>query len=91
MSKMERNLILAAPSHYCGEEPTERLVSRGLCCGYCQGNGYFWGLDEFGESVKEPCPVCGGSCELDAEVTIVWKRKAAVAPQHAVQKKGGEL
>lgn len=57
----------------------EVLHIRGLRCGYCQGNGYFWGMDGMGQGVKRPCPMCHGSKEVDAEVTIEYK--AAAKPQ----------
>lgn len=56
----------------------ERLVSEGHTCGYCHGNGFFWGLDEYGENEKTPCPMCKGSGRLDAVITVEWK--AATSP-----------
>ena len=39
-----------------------------------QGNGWFWGTEEGSrEDVQVPCPVCGGSGELDAIITVDWK------------------
>ena len=38
----------------------EVLVSVGHRCEYCQGNGYFWGVDKIGMHVKTPCPICQG-------------------------------
>lgn len=32
----------------------EVLVSVGHRCEYCQGNGYFWGVDKIGKHVKTP-------------------------------------
>lgn len=49
------------------------LVSPNHTCSYCHGNGWFWGEDEFGERIKNDCPVCGGSGSLDAVVTVEWK------------------
>ena len=69
MSEEIRMLTLRAPH---GHITHERLVVHGLRCGYCQGNGWFWGHDEIGESVKEPCPICKGSGRLDAVVTVEW-------------------
>ena len=57
MSEESRMITVRAPH---GHITHERLVLHGLRCGYCQGNGWFWGLDEIGESVKEPCPICKG-------------------------------
>jgi DnaJ-class molecular chaperone len=55
------------------EHMTECIVSTGHLCGYCQGNGWFWGKDDPVGTVKEPCPMCGGSGELDAVITVNWK------------------
>ena len=42
-------------------------------CSYCNGRGYFTpiqvGHDEYEDN---PCPVCGGTGRLKAEVTIHW-------------------
>lgn len=70
MSKVSRTMEITPPR---GRVTTEHLVSKGHSCGYCQGNGYFWGVDNYGESVKEPCPVCNGSTEVDAVINIEWK------------------
>lgn len=51
----------------------EEFVSSGHKCSYCHGNGYFWGLDEFGRNKKSACPVCGGSGELTAVITVEWR------------------
>lgn len=53
MSEESRMITVRAPH---GHITLERLVLHGLRCGYCQGNGWFWGHDEIGESVKEPLP-----------------------------------
>ncbi len=70
MSEEIRMLTLRAPH---GHITHERLVLHGLRCGYCQGNGWLWGHDEIGESVKEPCPICKGRKMVEAEVRIEWK------------------
>jgi len=53
----------------------ERLVSPGHVCNYCHGQGEVTGEDPElpGEWVFKKCPVCGGSGELDAVVTIEWR------------------
>lgn len=51
----------------------EKKAVEGLKCNYCQGNGWFWGRDEHGQDVKDPCPMCGGSGKVNAEITIKWK------------------
>lgn len=80
MSKRKEIIILAAPE---GLSPSrsrdgqvaarEMFCSPGHVCTYCKGNGWFWSEDEQGESTKEDCPVCKGSGELDAVVTVEWK------------------
>lgn len=70
MSKVDR-LIELKPD-FAGNTG-EEFVSVGHRCEYCQGNGYFWGTDSRGESVKKPCRVCRGKKELDAVIKIRWK------------------
>lgn len=50
----------------------ETITSNGHPCGYCHGNGFFWG-EQQRERVKTNCPVCNGSGKLDAVITIEWK------------------
>lgn len=50
----------------------ETITSNGHLCGYCHGNGFFWG-EQQRERVKKDCPVCKGSGKLDAVITIEWK------------------
>ena len=70
MSKIDRMVELTPPRI---KTATERLGSKGHPCGYCHGNGFFWGLDTYGESEKTPCPICQGRGAVDAVVTIKWK------------------
>ena len=42
MSKVDRMIELKPLSH---GDTRETLVSVGHRCEYCQGNGYFWGVD----------------------------------------------
>lgn len=56
-----------------GGRRTERVLSRGHKCPYCQGNGYFWQEDDWDERYKKECPICKGSGKLDAVITIEWK------------------
>lgn len=54
----------------------ERIVSEGHECSYCRGHGRVLRLDAAGEEWEwQECPVCGGTGELDAEVTIRWKAR----------------
>lgn len=70
MSKTKQILELSSPSMKTLREHVVGLVQR---CNYCCGNGWFWGTDEWGESEKQPCPLCGGTGQLRPEVTIEWK------------------
>ena len=70
MSKTKQVLELSSPSMKTKHERLTGLVQQ---CNYCCGNGWFWGLDEWGESEKHPCPLCGGAGSLRPEITIEWK------------------
>lgn len=70
MSRECNMIMVSAPTW---ATPREQLTIRGLKCGYCHGNGYFWGMDETGEGVKRGCPICHGSGKVDAEITIDYK------------------
>lgn len=70
MSKEKRIIEIAPPR---GHMTSEHLISKGHSCGYCYGNGFFWGEDDYGKSVKHPCPVCNGSKEVDAVINIRWR------------------
>lgn len=72
MSKQQPVLFIQPP-FFSKEQPVEQLVFNGFKCSYCQGNGWFWGLDDFGERIKRECPVCKGSKRLKAVVTVSWK------------------
>jgi excinuclease UvrABC ATPase subunit len=51
----------------------ESQTCGGHRCSYCQGNGFFWKVNEdVKERLKETCPVCKGSKTLKAVVTIEW-------------------
>ncbi len=72
MSK-QQPVLLISPPLFPKEHPTEQVVFGGVPCGYCHGNGWFWGIDELThERVKEICPVCKGKKKLKAVVTINW-------------------
>lgn len=51
----------------------EVFCSPGHVCSCCKGNGWIWSENEKGEPIHKDCPVCRGSGELDAIVTIEWK------------------
>ncbi len=69
MSKEKRTIEIEPPGIH---GTAERLVSTGHTCGYCHGNGWFWGEDETKEDVKVPCPICQGKREVDAVIDIHW-------------------
>ena len=70
MSRTKQVIDLSSPSM---NNRVEKLVGIPQSCGYCQGNGWFWGLDDLGQSVKNECPLCGGSGMLVPEITVEWK------------------
>ena len=44
----------------------------GFECSNCHGSGWVLALGERNETVRNTCPVCGGSGRLKAEVTTKW-------------------
>jgi DnaJ-class molecular chaperone len=70
MSKTKQILELESPSM---KTKLERLTGLVQKCNYCCGNGWFWGTDEFGDGIKQPCPMCEGTGQLRPEITIEWK------------------
>lgn len=70
----EIQLEICPPAYMCKGPNRENFVSTGHKCDYCKGNGWFWGTEEGSrEDVHVSCPVCGGSGELDAIITVDWK------------------
>ncbi len=63
------------------ENRPERFTVKGFTCPECHGNG--WNLRQTFDDAdvesrgwgKEVCPVCGGTGEIDAEVTVNWKTR----------------
>lgn len=70
MSKTKQILEISSPTMKTIRERLTGLVQQ---CNYCCGNGWFWGMDEYGEPVKDPCPLCGGSGQMRPEIVIEWK------------------
>lgn len=69
----------------------ELFVLNQFRCGYCDGNGFYWG-DKDGERRKEVCPVCKGDGELDAVVSVVWKPSNTVLGyEHSTDEADGIL
>ena len=74
MSRIKKQLEICPPAYMCKGPNRENFVSTGHKCGYCKGNGWFWGTEEGSrEDMRKPCPVCEGSGELDAVITVDWK------------------
>lgn len=73
---------LSAPSVLRENRP-EKFSVVGFTCPNCNGIGWGWRrndgtrFDWFdgGGFVKATCPTCGGTGEVDAEVTVNWKRQ----------------
>lgn len=72
MSRISEILTIE-PGSFFGSIHDERYTSTGHDCSYCNGRGRFApiqvGRDEYEEN---PCPVCGGTGRLKAEITIHW-------------------
>ena len=80
MSRIKKQLEICPPAYMCKGPNRENFVSTGHKCGYCKGNGWFWGTEEGSrEDVHVSCPVCGGSGELDAIITVDWKPSSKCA------------
>ena len=75
MSKTKQILELDSPTL---KTRSERLTGLAQQCNYCCGSGWFWGLDEFHETVKQPCPMCGGAGRIVPEITIEWKSISSI-------------
>ena len=75
MSRIKKQLEICPPAYMCKGPNRENFVSTGHKCGYCKGNGWFWGVDDYGERVKQDCPVCKGNKRLKAVVTVEWKEE----------------
>ena len=74
---------LSAPAVLREARP-ERFTVSGFTCPECNGNGWGWREADPREDTREmdgdrwakvTCPTCGGTGELDAEVTVNWKKQ----------------
>lgn len=45
MSRIKKQLEICPPAYMCKGPNRENFVSTGHKCGYCQGNGWFWGTE----------------------------------------------
>ena len=46
MSRIKKQLEICPPAYMCKGPNRENFVSTGHKCGYCKGNGWFWGMEE---------------------------------------------
>ena len=60
MSK-QQPVLLIQPPLFLKEQPVERVEFGGFKCSHCHGNGWFWGMDDYGERIKLECPVCNSA------------------------------
>lgn len=70
MSKITRTVELKPPK---GNMVKELLTNPGHVCGYCHGRGYFGHSWCHRDEEPTTCPVCDGTGQVDAIVTIEWK------------------
>ncbi|MCS2501400.1 hypothetical protein NXV80_07770 [Bacteroides ovatus] len=45
MSGIKKQLEICPPAYMCKGPNRENFVSTGHKCGYCKGNGWFWGTE----------------------------------------------
>lgn len=70
MSRVRQIIELDSPTLKCKRQQLTGLVQK---CNYCSGNGWIWGIDEFGEGVKVKCPMCQGTGMMRPTITINWE------------------
>lgn len=51
MSRIKKQLEICPPAYMCKGPNRENFVSTGHKCGYCKGNGWFWGTDKANKNV----------------------------------------
>lgn len=78
---IRKQMIELMPPAVFREARPEKFTVSGFTCPECHGNGWGWvnapddeGADRRGW-VKRVCPVCGGTKEVSAEVTVRWRGK----------------
>ena len=77
MSRRKVVIELSAPEEY--DRLAETLVSPGHRCPRCHGDGTVVACDADPSAPQwRTCPVCKGSGELDAVVTVEWKASRRV-------------
>lgn len=69
-------MIELMPPDILMKEWSERFTVVGFVCPLCRGYGWHWKRVEKDKDFgKVPCRACGGTGEVDAEVTVNWKRQ----------------
>lgn len=66
-------ITILPPSRLVPGQNVEIFQGKAVECAYCQGKGFFEsGLATRNDPAQDPCPVCHGSGQLQAKVTIEW-------------------
>ena len=86
MSRIKKQLAICPPRLYVVRGPNrENFVSTGHKCGYCKGNGWFWGTEEGSrEDVHVSCRCVAVAGELDAIITVDWETFKQVSHEKGV-------
>lgn len=78
---MKKQIILLEVPEVILEDTPDTYDVGGFICPECNGTGEVWRQDCDDSDgwpdgwVKKPCPVCGGSGKIMAEVTVNWKKQ----------------
>lgn len=72
MSKRQINILISPPL-FLNLFREESEISRGHACSHCHGNGWTTKEGDHGETVHETCPICEGTGQPDAVITIRWE------------------
>ena len=70
MSRLRTSIEIESPK--IGLE-AERVSMGGFVCNECNGTGFIL-TDKRRSLVNMKCPVCGGSGELHADITVEWRK-----------------
>lgn len=72
MSAKNQMLLIQPMMFIDDSNRVEIMKSESHTCPSCNGSGWHWGEDPFGERIKKPCVACKGKGKLDAKITIEW-------------------